>query len=183
MIQGTIRLARQEDVPAMLDIYRPYIESTPFTFETKMPSVCEFEERLRKVLEFTPWLVFETVENGHSKLAGYAYASRHRDREAYRWTVEVSVYVDSKFHRRGIGRALYVKLFGMLREQGFRMALAGVTLPNPSSVHLHESMGFRPCGRYTSVGFKLGGWHDVGWWELSLNDSREAPGMIRPYPA
>jgi phosphinothricin acetyltransferase len=108
-------------------------------------------------------------------LLGYAYASAHRARAAYQWSVDVSVYIHATRHRSGVGRALYRSLLKLLELQGFYHAYAGITLPNPASVGLHEAMGFRPVGVYQAVGFKLGAWHDVGWWQLSLQERLAAP--------
>ena len=112
-------------------------------------------------------------------MLGYAYASRHRERAAYQWSVDVSVYVRADAHRRGIGRALYTALLRIVTAQGFYGAYAGITLPNASSVGLHEAMGFRAVGVYRAVGYKLGAWHDVGWWDL---DARCTPGVAPPPP-
>jgi L-amino acid N-acyltransferase YncA len=101
-------------------------------------------------------------------VAGFAYASRHRERAAYRWAVDVAVYVAESHRRRNVGRALYAGLLGILREQGFVKAYAGITLPNAASVGLHEAVGFVPTGVFCGEGFKLGQWRDVGWWELGL---------------
>jgi L-amino acid N-acyltransferase YncA len=106
---------------------------------------------------------------------GYAYASKHRERAAYQWSVDVSIYIRPHAHRRGIGRALYTSLFRVLALQGFYHAYAGITLPNPASVGLHEALGFQPVGVYQAVGFKLGAWHDVGWWRLLLRPLAEDP--------
>ena len=108
-------------------------------------------------------------------MQGYAYASRHRDRAAYQWSIDVSVYVRADAHRRGIGRALYAALLRIVVAQGFYNAYAGITLPNPASVGLHESFGFRPVGMYRRVGHKLGAWHDVGWWALDLQPRPASP--------
>ncbi len=118
-----------------------------------------------------PWLV--ALEEG--SVTGYAYASQHRTRAAYRWAVDVSVYVAGCHRGRGVGLGLYTVLFDILRAQGYRSAHAGITLPNPGSVALHESMGFVPVGVYRSVGWKLGRWHDVGWWQLQLNGMGAEP--------
>ena len=114
----------------------------------------------------------DTDENG---VAGYAYASQFRERAAYQWSVETSVYVHSDFRRFGIGRALYISLFRMLTAQGYFSAYAGITLPNPGSVGLHEALGFRPVGVYRNVGYKMGAWHDVGHWVLSLQPEVTTP--------
>jgi len=162
---GTIRDAVAErDAEACRDIYAPYVRDTAVSFEEAVPSVEDFEGRIRKTTAAYPWIVMEVG----GKVVGYAYASQHRPRAAYRWTAEVTVYIDSHHHRDGIGRRLYTELLGRLRRQGFRLAVAGITLPNPGSVGLHVAMGFEPVGVYERVGWKTGAWHDVGWWQLDL---------------
>jgi L-amino acid N-acyltransferase YncA len=111
------------------------------------------------------------------RVAGYAYASKHRVRGAYQWSVDTSVYVGDAYRRAGVARGLYQSLFGVLAAQGFFNAFAGIALPNPASVALHEAMGFEPLGVYRRVGFKFGAWRDVGWWQLTLKAHEEAPGM------
>lgn len=166
-----IRLAQPSDAQAIAQVYRPIVEETAISLELVPPSAEQLAARIAATLEWTPWLVRE--EDGC--LQGYAYASRHRDRAGYQWSVDVSVYVDSRAHRRGVGRALYSSLFTLLRRQGFFVAHAGVTLPNLASVGLHEALGFRPIGVYPSVGYKLGAWRDVGWWQLPLSDRPAHP--------
>lgn len=135
--------------------------------------------RIERISATHPWLV---LERGGS-VAGYAYAAQHRERAAYRWVADVSVYVDLAHRRAGIARALYGALFDLLREQGFRMAVAGVTLPNPASVALHESFGFEPVGVYRDIGWKAGAWRDVGWWQLRLSPRETGPpAEPRPTP-
>jgi L-amino acid N-acyltransferase YncA len=126
------------------------------------------------VLTFAPWLV---CVDGR-RVIGYAYASRHRERAAYRWCVDVSVYVRDGCRGAGVGRALYTSLIALLRLQGFCAAHAGITLPNEASVRLHESLGFRPVAVYPRVGFKCGAWHDVGWWQLGLQERIGEPGPV-----
>ncbi len=128
--------------------------------------------RIQSVLALAPWLVCAGPD-GH--LQGYAYASRHHERAAYRWSVDVAVYISAAHHRRGVGRALYETLFSLLRLQGFYVAHAGITLPNAGSVGLHEALGFEPVGVYPAVGWKFGAWHDVGWWRLPLQDLVPTP--------
>ncbi|PKB81316.1 MAG: GNAT family N-acetyltransferase [SAR202 cluster bacterium Io17-Chloro-G9] len=163
---ATIRLAREEDAGQMLDIYAPIVRNTAISFELEPPAVEEFKNRVTESLGVAPWLVCES----DGSVFGYAYAGRHRAREAYQWSVEVSVYVAESQHRQGVGRALYTSLIACLRVQGFQNAYAGITLPNPASVALHESLAFQPVGVYRNVGYKLGEWHSVGWWELALHD-------------
>jgi phosphinothricin acetyltransferase len=129
------------------------------------------ERRIASTLRGWPWLVCEY----EGRVAGYAYATSHRVRAAYQWAVDTSVYVDPAFHRRSIGSALYTSLFRILVAQGYFNAYAGITLPNPASVALHEAVGFRLVGVYHKVGYKLGAWHDVGWWQLALQPHRASP--------
>ena len=166
-----IRLATAADAVSIQDIYRPAIEDAATSFETDVPSVEEVAQRVTATALRTPWLVYEDAH----EVLGYAYASRHRERAAYQWAVEVSAYVDRRAHRRGIGRALYSTLFRILALQGFHRAYAGITLPNPASVGLHTSVGFTPVGVYRGVGFKHGAWHDVAWYERDLQPARIAP--------
>jgi L-amino acid N-acyltransferase YncA len=171
-----IRMATPADAAQAADIYRPSVEGSATSFEVDPPSAQQMAQRMAEVLELFPWLA---CHDG-GELAGYAYASMHRERAAYRWSVDVSVYIREGSRRSGLGRALYTSLFALLRLQGFCAAHAGITLPNPASVGLHESLGFRPVGVYRKVGFKLGAWHDVGWWQLELRDRREPPPPIVP---
>ncbi len=161
---ATIRLVRDDDALQLRDIYAPYCLHTPISFEEMPPDEAELLARVRKVAERFPWLVCD--QGG--ELLGYVYAGTHRERAAYRWSVEVTAYIRSDLHRNGIGRALYTSLFRLVVLQGFYNAFAGITLPNPGSVGLHEALGFRPLGVYTAIGFKQGAWHDVGWWQLEL---------------
>ena len=161
---ATIRLAREQDAERMLEIYAPIVRDTAISFELQPPTLEGFKSRVTENLKVAPWLVCAS-EGG---VLGYAYAGRHRSREAYQWSVDVSVYVAESHHRQGVGRALYTSLIECLRLQGFYNAYAGITLPNPASVALHESLAFEPVGVYRNVGYKLGQWHSVGWWELAL---------------
>jgi phosphinothricin acetyltransferase len=172
----SVRLATEADAAAVAAIYAPFCESTPVSFEEAAPSVAEMAGRIRKTLEHFPWLV---LDDG-GVMAGYAYASKHRERPAYRWAVDVSVYVDAQFRRRGVGRALYVAILALLRLQGYFKAYAGVALPNPGSVGLHTAIGFEPVGVYRGVGFKQGAWHDVGWYQLALQTECLSPEAPRP---
>ena len=167
----TIRLAPERDAEQVRDIYAPFCLATPVSFETDVPTIDEMRQRIAKTLEFLPWLVCEH----DGRILGYAYASRHRERAGYRWSVDVSVYVREGHRRSGIGRALYSSLFAIVRLQGFYNILAGITLPNPASVALHESMGLRLLGVYQGIGFKCGQWHDVGWWQLAVRERDAEP--------
>lgn len=167
-----IRLAGERDAGAIAEIYRPAVESAAISFETVPPGRDEMARRIAHTLLSYPWLVCEI----DGAVAGYAYATRHRVRVAYRWSVDTSVYVDGRYQHRGIGKGLYASLLAILSAQGYVNAYAGIALPNAASVALHESVGFKPIGVYRRVGYKLGRWHDVGWWELTLQPHEESPG-------
>ena len=171
MADPALRLARTADARAVAAIYGPIVESTAISFETEPPTAEEMAQRIRMTLGQWPWLVCDRAGD----VLGYAYASRHRDRAAYQWSVDVSVYVHPRAHRSGVGRALYTSLVRLLALQGFYNAYAGITLPNAPSVGLHEALGFVPVGVYRNVGFKLGAWHDVGWWSLALQPTASRP--------
>ncbi|WP_137284226.1 arsinothricin resistance N-acetyltransferase ArsN1 family B [Halorussus salinisoli] len=166
-----IRLADEADAAAVRDIYAPVVENTAVSFEDEPPSEGEMADRIADTLPRYPWLVCET-ESG-DEIAGYAYAGTHRKRGAYRWSVDVSVYVAADHRGKGLGRGLYESLLELLRLQGFYNAYAGIALPNEASVALHESLGFEQVGVYESVGYKRGEWRDVGWWQLQLRDRPE----------
>jgi L-amino acid N-acyltransferase YncA len=155
----------ERDAAACAAIYAPYVTDTVISFEDVAPTAAEMSARIGRLTKTHAWLVAEDA----GEILGYAYGCPHRERSAYRWATEVSVYIDPRHQRRGAGRALYDALFGRLAERGYRIALAGIALPNDASVALHEACGFRPVGVYRRIGFKLGAWWDVGWWQLELN--------------
>jgi phosphinothricin acetyltransferase len=159
------------DAAACAEIYAPFVARTAISFEDQSPGEAEMARRIADISSRFPWLVAEL----DGAVAGYAYASAHRERAAYRWAVDVAVYVRSARQRRGIGRALYETLFERLAAQGFRVACAGITLPNPASVALHETLGFGPVGVYRQIGYKLGVWHDVAWYQRPLATAGSAP--------
>ncbi len=166
-----LRLATPADAKDILNIYAPYIKNTSFTFETEVPSVEEFAERIKTYLLNWPWLVWEI----DGVIAGYAYATRHRERTAYQWCTESSVYIHNDFQRAGIAKALYTSLFEILKKQGFRNVYAVINLPNDKSVMLHEKLGFTHFATYEKVGYKLGKWKNVGWWRLIINEFDDEP--------
>jgi len=168
----SIRMATTGDAAAVAAIYRPYVTDAVTSFEVDPPGAADMAARIGTVLARTPWLV---CADGDGAAVGYAYASRHHERAAYQWSVDVAVYIHAGHHRRGIGRALYEKLFALLRLQGFYVAHAGITVPNAASVGLHESLGFVPVGVYPAVGWKFGAWRDVGWWRLPLQELVATP--------
>ena len=159
-----IRLAGVPDADAIVAIYKPIVETTAISFETAVPSPEEMSRRVAETLQSYPWLICDV----DGRVAGYAYAAKHRVRSAYQWSVDTSVYVAADSQRRGVGCGLYQSLFAILAAQGYFNAYAGIALPNAASVGLHESMGFEKIGVYRRVGYKLGQWHDVGWWQLTL---------------
>ena len=136
-------------------------------------------ERIERISDQFPWLLAEI----DGDVAGYVYASQHRERAAYRWAVDVAVYIAEDRHRQGLGRALYTTLFRILREQGYVQAYAGITLPNAGSVGLHEAVGFRHFAVFPQVGYKMGRWLDVGWWRLQLAPAVENPVDPQPFSA
>jgi L-amino acid N-acyltransferase YncA len=166
-----IRMAVAADAGPIQAIYGPVVRETVISFEQEPPSVEEMRRRIAEILTRLPWLVCDCA----GQVAGYAYASPHRARAAYQWSVDTSVYLHPHWRRRGLGRALYVSLFEILRLQGYCNAYAGIALPNPGSVGLHEAVGFRPVGVFREVGYKHGAWHDVGWWHLALRPKPAAP--------
>ena len=168
-----IRLATPEDGSSLASIYAPAVIARATSFELEPPDAAEMARRVARTTLHLPWLVCESGQ----VVLGYVYASAHRERPAYRWSVEVSAYMSEKVHRVGLGRALYGALFGVLALQGYRNALAGIALPNPASVGLHEALGFDLVGVYRGVGYKLGRWHDVGWWQKDLS-----PRGLEPEP-
>jgi L-amino acid N-acyltransferase YncA len=170
-MRGKIRIAAPSDAGGVLEIYGPYCGQSPVSFEIRRPTLDEMEERIAKIGEHYPWFI---CQNG-TELAGFAYAGPHGDRAAYRWAVDIAVYVAAGFRGLRVGTALYTSLLGVLKIQGFDKAYAGITVPNPASVALHKSFGFEPVGTYRNAGFKAGSWHDVSWWELTLRSPDRPP--------
>ncbi len=166
-----IRLAEARDAAAIAAIYAPNITAGVASFELTPPDAAEMARRIEVTLATYPWLVCER----DGRVTGYVYASGHHVREAYQWSVNVTVYIDGACRRQNIGRALYASLFELLKLQNFYNAYAGITLPNAGSVSLHEAMGFGLVGIYRAVGYKLDSWHDVGWWSLALQEQPFAP--------
>jgi L-amino acid N-acyltransferase YncA len=161
---AVIRMATAQDGEQIAAIYAPSVTSTVISFEMEPPGTAEMTRRVTEALIKYPWLVAER----DGEVLGYARGGQYKDRAAYQWSVETSVYIRTTAHRSGLGRRLYGVLFDLLALQGFFTAYAGVTLPNPASVGLHESLGFTPVGVYRAAGYKFGAWHDVGWWQRPL---------------
>ena len=160
-----IRPATSADAARCADIYRPFVTDNCVSFETEPPDAAEMAGRIAAYSESHAWLVALAPDGA---VAGYAYGSPHRSRAAYATSADVAVYVDPEFARLGIGRALYAALFPLLGDKGIHAVFAGIALPNPASIGLHEAMGFTLVGIYKEVGWKLGGWRDVGWWQRLL---------------
>jgi phosphinothricin acetyltransferase len=173
-----VRVATAADAETVARIYGHYVAHTAISFEEEPPSADEMAARIATNLKTHPFLVYDPGGG----VTGYAYASPHVTRAAYRWSCNVSAYVTPGHARRGLGRALYGELLDLVRAMGFHSAFAGVALPNEASVGLHEAMGFQHLGTYREVGFKHGRWHDVGWWRLGLAEGPPAAEPI-PFPA
>jgi len=172
-----IRVAGPEDGADLAAIYAPIVRDTTISFEIEPPTPEEMAARVTATLPTYPWLVWEDA----GRAVAYVYAGRHASRAAYRWSVEVTAYVAGEVRRRGLGKTLYAALFDILRRQGFHAVYAGVTLPNPASVALHEAVGMAPVGVYREAGFKFGAWRDVGWWGMTLDDGAEPAGEPIPF--
>jgi L-amino acid N-acyltransferase YncA len=167
-----VRAATPADAEAIRAIYAPVVEETAISFEHEVPSVEEMRARMTAGAPRLPWLVGASTD----EVVGYAYAAPHRSRVAYRWSVETSVYVAGAARGLGVGRLLYARLLPLLSELGYISAYAGVALPNPASVALHESAGFQHVGTFPRVGHKHGRWHDTGWWWAPLDRRQRTDG-------
>ena len=167
-----IRAAREADVPAILEIYAPYIRETTITFEYEVPGLSAFTERFREVTKLFPWLVYE--ENG--EILGYAYASLPFARAAYAWCAEPSIYLRGDAKGRHIGQKLYAALEELLRQMGYQVSFAIITGENERSLSFHMANGYTQCGLFHHCGLKFGRWLDVYWLEKRLN-SVEIPSI------
>ncbi|MBU6455536.1 MAG: GNAT family N-acetyltransferase [Cyanobacteria bacterium REEB67] len=177
----TFRVATPADAAGCREIYAPFCAAdSPVSFELEPPSEAEMARRIASTLETLPWLV--AVGNG-GKILGYAYASPHMARPAYRWSVNVSIYLHPDARRQGLGSDLYKRLFAILRDLGYYNAYAGITLPNDGSLSLHRHLDFLEVGVYERVGYKCGAWHDVAWWGLALQNHPDVPAEPVPFPS
>jgi L-amino acid N-acyltransferase YncA len=170
-----VRGATEGDAAACAAIYAPYVTDTAITFEDEPPSPPDMRKRIAAARATHAWLV---LEDGGA-VVGYAYGGRHSTRAAYRWTCEVSVYLERGRRRTGGGRALYEALLDRLAERGFRNAIAGMTVPNEASVGLHRALGFETVGTYRRIGFKHGAWHDVAWVQRTIGAGPDPPAEPR----
>lgn len=175
-MSSSIRLASSADAPQICDIYSPIVRDTAISFEQAVPDAEAIAARISKTLQQYPWLVCEI----NRQIAGYAYAGSFRPRSAYQWTTETTVYVQPDYQRRGIARALYTSLIAILRQQGYCNAIGVIALPNDGSIRAHEAVGFRKIGVLENMGYKLKGWHDIGWWQLELRPMPQEAQAPRP---
>ncbi|WP_374284467.1 N-acetyltransferase family protein [Lactococcus sp.] len=164
-----IRFATKKDAAACLEIYRPYVEKTAITFEYDVPSVTEFAKRIEVTAADFPYFV--ALEEG--KIIGYAYASRYRERKAYDWVVELSIYVDENEQHHGTGKILYQKLLSALTKLNYQRAYACITYPNENSVAFHEHLGFHWIGVFEKSGYKFEQWWGISWMDIALQKSDE----------
>ena len=171
-----LRLVLPADAAQIAAIYAPFCLETAISFETIAPDEDTMRERIGTLTQRYPWLV---AASKSGDVLGYAYAAKHRERAAYRWSVDFTAYLAPEAQRRGIGTELYRALMKICQSLGYYRAFAGITLPNEASVRFHEKIGFRPIGVYRRVGFKLGKWHDVGWWSIDLLPEGDAPSEPR----
>lgn len=175
MSDAAVRDASESDAPACAAIYAPYVSETAISFESEPPTPAQMARRIAAATSRHAWVV---LEDGN-QIVGYAYGGPHKARAAYRFSCEVSVYVERGRRRTGAGRALYEALLRRLAARGYRMAVAGMTLPNEASAGLHRAMGFESVGVYRRIGWKLGDWHDVAWVQRSLGVVQSPPAEPR----
>lgn len=182
-----IRAAVPGDAGAIAAIYAPFVLTGTVSFETEAPDARQVRARMAASNGLYPWLVATNgapeSEGAGGGVLGYAYAGAFRDRPAYRYVVETSIYVAGQVHGQGTGRLLYEALIDTLRVQGFTQAIGAIALPNDGSIRLHEAVGFRRAGVYREVGYKQGQWIDVGLWQCQLNESQTPPVEPRPFSA
>jgi L-amino acid N-acyltransferase YncA len=167
------------DAASCADIYAPFVRDSAVSFEYEPPDEGEFASRISRASETHAWVV---AEDDAGAVVGFAYGGPHRLRAAYRWAAEVAIYIDPDHHGKGVGRALYTDLFTLLGEQGYRMACAGIALPNDASIGLHRALGFESVGVYRRIGWKAGAWWDVHWWQRELGEEGERDSEPQPEP-
>ena len=161
----SLRLATVQDVPRILEIYRPYVESTACSFEYNVPGLADFTQRFLGITSQFPWLVWE--ENGI--ILGYAYGSRPFERKAYQWCAEASIYLCAEARRKGIGKKLYAALEQLLQRQGYRKIYAIITEANDASIAFHRKVGYCHTATMPACGYKQGKWYGIVWMEKDVN--------------
>ena len=166
-----LRAVTENDAAEIIKIYEPHVTNSHVSFELIAPSEKDMRARIQEYTRTFPWYVWEEG----NKVVAYAYASTYRTRAAYQWNAEVSVYVDQQNAKKGVGRKLYEALISDMKKRGYINLYAVIALPNEASIKFHEAMGFDYLGVYKNVGYKLGKWHDVGWWVLSENELPKSP--------
>ena len=171
----TIRMASISDSEAILSIYAPYVKDTAITFEIEVPTLSEFSLRIEGITKRYPYLVCQ-VDN---QIVGYAYASEHRERAAYLYDADVSIYVLPEYHSSGVAHELYTHLFVLLDRLGYKNAYAAYTEPNIKSLKFHQKFGFEVIGTHHKTGYKLGKWHDVTWLEKTISEHDDNPEPIK----
>jgi L-amino acid N-acyltransferase YncA len=170
-----VRAATGRDARACAAIYAPYVTDTAVSFELEPPGAAEVAGRIAAAAARHAWLVLEDA----GRVVGFAYGQPFRERAAYRWACETSIYLELGRRRTGGGRALYQALLARLAERGYREAVAGMTLPNEASEGLHRALGFEPVGVYRRVGWKHGAWHDVAWMQRTIGTGEDPPAEPR----
>lgn len=178
LARALIRPARHDDAAAIHAIYEPIVRHSAITFETVLPAVAAMRERIQAKLQHYPWLVWEEA----GEVLAYAYAGRFRERAAYDWIAETSIYVHADARRRGIARRLYGVLLEVMAAQGINQAVGVITLPGETSVAMHEAIGFEPAGVWRQAGYKLDRWWDVGVWQKTLQPCATPPPALIPFP-
>lgn len=173
-MKAIIRMAKKEDTTQQLDIYAPFILDSAVSFELEVPDPEDYWRRIQGIQAAAPWMVCDIED----RISGFAYAGPHRNRAAYQWSRELSVYVHPEFRRKGVAQALYYTIVRILKLQGYRNVFAGIVVPNPASIAFHRQFGFKPIGVYEGVGYKMGKWQNVSWWGLTLGDLITPPGKI-----
>lgn len=173
-----VRLANVADAQEILNIYAPYVINTNITFEYTVPTLEEFRNRMEIIMKKYPYIVAVSK----NRIVGYAYAHEYKERAAYQWNVETSIYVDENLKHQGIGSLLYRKLLDILALQNVQNVYACVTLPNQNSEKLHHAFQFELVGRFHNSGYKLNQWHDVGWFERSIGNRYNQNNMSEVIP-
>lgn len=171
-----IRMVEETDAEELLAIYGKYVTDTAITFEYEVPSIEEFRKRIRDIAEKYPYLTAVCGE----EIVGYAYASTFKNRDAYNWAVETSIYVKREIQGKGIGKKLYAALEDILKRQNIINLNACISYPNPDSITFHEKMGYHLVAHFNKCGFKLGTWYDMVWMEKMLGEHMEYPDPMIP---